>query len=157
MTTWNDLPFELKSLILKHDIHTILASALSEMRSRDWILNHKSDAIVQQVRRLIAAAPQMRHEIFRLTKQVKKELELVVQEAAKVQIARYAGRLAHLKFVEVDQDNQLGALNLLELQLRSVASVWEKSSRRGSCEIPGKVEEVERRSACAVSVPDLVS
>lgn len=124
MARWDDMPFELKSLIFKHHIRITLLSALIDMRSKDWIIHDKSSLVVREVRQLVEVAPSMYQEVFMLTKQVGKDLEQVVEDEAKAQIAECSKRTRRLlpnlvTFIEMNRDSQLSALRSLVMRIRS--------------------------------------
>lgn len=79
MASWNSLPFEIKSLILKHYVRDLLQSAPCFPWAGDP--NAKSGSRVRrQTRNLLIAASEMRLEVIKSAEEVKEEVISVLEK-----------------------------------------------------------------------------
>lgn len=78
MTSWNSLPFEVKSLILKHYIDaSVAAHTIENGIEESWARHNCSHEILRQMRDMLEITPEMQVETLRLVNQARdKAMEL---------------------------------------------------------------------------------
>lgn len=134
--SWNDLPFEVKSVILEHHIRYTMVAALPRMRHKHWV----SDKLpADTLRRLAKIVPEMQFEVIKLTQKVKIELDQAVKEYTKALFVEYAEEEWWYSTIKAEGMRSQEALAELQKITEAWYSGWSRRTRvfgqglRGAC------------------------